>query len=228
LEFEVLLNQANCYSTRFDISVDINDADRAIQNYRKLQEASNGSTASINNNIAIVYRSRYEKLHNLEDLEKAERHAKEAVNGTEGDDKNLPTRLLNLAVCYCMLFEEDGDVHHVNSALQDLEKASNLSRAWGLDCLPQVLSKQARAIYLRYMHKGDRQDMQIAISLAQQALDVARSDEVEDTRLEIVRQLAVSLSVTDSQRRSVEDLEAAILRGEMPVNLIATDQEGRS
>jgi hypothetical protein len=59
-------------------------------------------------------------------------------------------------------------------------------------------------------------------------LDVARSDEVEDTRLEIVRQLAVSLSVTDSQRRSVEDLEAAILRGEMPVNLIATDQEGRS
>lgn len=55
--------------------------------------------------------------------------------------------------------------------------------------------------------------LKLAISLAQQALDVARSDEVEDIWLEIVQQLAKFLSVTDSQGRSVKDLEAAILRG---------------
>jgi tetratricopeptide (TPR) repeat protein len=165
-----------------------------------------------------MYRSRYEKLQNLEDLERAERLAEEAVQETKDDDRNLPTRLLNLAACRCMLFEESGDALQVDSALQDLEKADNLSRAWDLDCLPQILSKRARAMYLRYVRKGDQEDMQKAIVLAQQALEVARSDDVENTRLEIVRQLAEFLSMNDNQGRSVEDFEAAILRGEIPVN----------
>jgi hypothetical protein len=219
LRQEAMSNQANCFSTRFDVAGDASDVDRAIQIFDGLMDAgvSDDDIPTIQNNMAINYRSRFERLRNVDDLEQAERYAEAVVEGTDDDNINLPTRLLNLAVCRCMLFEEDEEIDQVNKALQELEKAATLSRAWGLSCLSQVLSKRARAMYLRYLHQNDANDMQQAIVLAQEALAAAPSDEVEDERAEIVDQLASFLSAVDDQRRPSEYFQQAILRGEIPI-----------
>jgi tetratricopeptide (TPR) repeat protein len=216
---EAMSNQANCFSARFDAKGNVTDVDRAIEISTTLTAAgtSEANMSSIHNNMAINYLSRFEKLRNLDDLEQANRWAEATVEETGDEDPNLPTRLLNLANCRCMLFEEDDEIEHVNKALQELEKAATLSRALNLACLPQVLSKRARAMYLRYIEQKDAGDMQQAIALAKEALAAAPSDQVENTRNLIVLQLASFLSAVDENGRPFEFFQEAILRGEVPL-----------
>jgi hypothetical protein len=177
--------------------------ERAIYNFNILIEAGSGTSIVhmplIYNNMSINYRSRFEQLRGVEDLKQAERYATLAAELTEDDNTNLPTRLLNLAVCRCMLFEEDGQIKHVNNALQDLEKAATLSRIWNLECLPQVLSEQVGTLYLRYQDQEDAADIQHAITLAKEVLAAIPFEDVENTRSDMEGQLALFLSEVDKK-----------------------------
>lgn len=213
-----LINQANCLSQRYEAGGEEEDIERAIRNARgALRLAPESQQAAIQNDLSGMYLSRYEGEDEEDDLQESLRYAEASVERTASDDPALPTRLLALSNCRCTLFESDGNIDHIKRAILELRRAERHARRSGADILPRILSRLARCLWTLHSDTQHPSHLELAVSRAQEALQASAEKGGPALHRTIVRDFANFLYTRDPLGRSVEEIEAAIMHGGIPV-----------
>lgn len=212
-----LINQANCLSRRYEAGGSEQDINRAIHNARAaLRLAPESQCPAIQNDLSGMYLSRFEREDDLEDLNEALRHAEAAVERRTNEDPTMATRVLTLSNCRSALFETDGDIDHIRRAILDLRRAARYARRTGTDVLPRTLSRLAQCLWILHSETQHPTHLELAVNRAQEALQVSVDHGGAALHRAIVRDFANFLHVRDQRGRSIEEIEAAILQGEIP------------
>lgn len=213
-----LINQANCLSRRYEAGGSEQDINRAIRNARvALRLAPESQLPAIQNDLSGMYLSRFEREDDFEDLNEALRHAEAAVERTTREDPSLPMRLLTLSNCRSALFETDGDIDHIKRAIVDLRRVERYASRTSTDVLPRTLSRLAQFLWILHSKTNHPPHLELAVSRAQEALQVSVENGGAALHRAIVRDFANFLYARDERGRSIEEIEAAILQGEIPV-----------
>lgn len=169
----VLTNQANCLCTRYEEARSGKDLDDAIHKAKEALAMASPNGVSIQNTLSAMHLLKFERDETLEDLEQALQLSQAAVGKTEENDARLPTRLLNLANVLSALYETDEEMKWLEEKIVVLEKAEKAGLSHHATCLPEILSRLAQALYIRYTKASTSADVLAALKKGKEALKLA-------------------------------------------------------
>jgi tetratricopeptide (TPR) repeat protein len=170
----VLMNQANALCARYEADGAMEDIEAAIQKAQDSLSKSGSNAATVQNDLSTMYLSMYEMEGEEEHLDQAVFFAKEAVDKTDASDARLPTRLLNLSNCLRALYDHSEELLHIEETIITLQKAEEAGRSDMGAFMPQILSRLAHALFVRYKRAKETADLFGAIAKAKEALELAK------------------------------------------------------
>jgi len=183
----VLMNQANCLCTKYEDTGLAAYIEDAIGKSKEAFAMAGSNTATIQNDMSTMYLSRYEKDRKLEDLDEALQLSRAAVTTTSEEDSRLPTRLLNLANVLNTRYKVDEKMTYIEEMIRILERAERVGKASSATCLPQILSRHAHALYIRYTRTTVSADVLAALKKGKEGLDLVKGDEHHEVRRKLNR-----------------------------------------
>jgi len=159
------------------------------------------------NNLGIGLRAQYFCSGDREKLHRAIEMLKKAIELTEEDSPELPTRINNLGNALYSNWECGGDPGALEEALAALEKAVHLTHIRDPD-LPVRLNNLARLFLRRYNLSGDLDDLSQAIETSEQAVRLSPRNSF-DLPL-CLAGLGIGLAYRYDHENNLEDLQKAI------------------
>lgn len=213
----VLINQANCLTTRFENGSDghehILDLDKAISNgdlARSLISGDKSTLARMNNDVSTMHLTRFEWKGSDSDLKTALELADASVASTLAEDSSLAIRKLNLANCHRTQYECTGDRDALEKAIDLLDAAEKASQTDEAAPRAQILSSLAHVLYLRYEAVSTASDLFDAIKNATTAADIARANDDQALFSVILSNIAAFQQAYSEETKELEDLNDAI------------------
>ncbi|KAF2473275.1 uncharacterized protein BDR25DRAFT_341395 [Lindgomyces ingoldianus] len=206
----ILMNQANCLCTRYEEEGSVEDIEDAIRKAREALTTAGTNTATIQNDLSTMYLSKYERDKVPEDLEESLKLSKSAVDRTAQDDPKLPTRLVNRAIALNARYESLEEIKWIEDTIETLEKAEASARTGNAACLPQILSRLAGALYVRYRRTRTSSDILAALEKGKEALQLIDDNPHHDDR----KKLNKLLHTCSEEARELEDDEEEVREGD--------------
>ncbi|UVS78445.1 CHAT domain protein [Actinokineospora sp. UTMC 2448] len=177
-------------------------------------------------NLSGVYRTRYEREQRPKDLFRAVRSAREAVAVAAVDD---PQRLRLLGTLTLALLREFGyrrDRRRIDEAVEVSRTAVHAASAGaGGSVRPALLANAANALRARYEWTGDLADLDEAVALAQESLDVSGGDHVGRARRMTV--LATARLRRFEAVGRAEDIDEAVVGCTVALDRVPADHPQR-
>lgn len=168
------------------------------------------------NNLATGLRAHYFRSGDRDKLRRGIEMLKKAIEQTEEDSPDLPTRLSNLGNALHTNWECGGDPEDFQEGIAALEKAVHLTHIRSPD-LPVRLNNLARALLGRYNTSGDLDDLSQAIDTSEQAVRLAPVGSF-DLPL-CLAGLGIGLMDRYDHENNLEDLQKAISIQEEAIHL---------
>jgi len=222
LRAEAAHNRANMLAERYEITRQSTDLDEAIANGNEAlaiagQRPNSSSYGSILNDVSLRYLARWDLYGHEQDLHTAAELGFRATQDSRCDPPKRIERLLNLSSARKALYERYGHANQLEAAHTELGRAHHLAERNAPNLRPQVLARLA----ITKLHVSTlRQNPQLqseAIQLAVQALRLASSDDLLDTRDELIRMIASAVARIDPAGRTTDELAQLIAGGQNPL-----------
>jgi hypothetical protein len=198
---------------RFGLTADRIDIDGAVQYARDALENSDliNSRAQYSSNLGAALSDRYDAFSDADDLAEAIDLLKAAVDDTDLADPGRPVRLLNLATALARRFEVMNERGDIDLAILDMTQVVQSTQPDD-PRLSLRLSNLSRMFLIRSSCGQDederRNDADLAVVRAQQALNVADSATRSSGRIE--EQAAAALAHRYSITPNPSDINAVI------------------
>jgi tetratricopeptide (TPR) repeat protein len=207
IRWELIMNYASAFLSRFEYRGDAEDLERAIKQYQIVIELSppNERSAPLSN-LASALQSRFQRLHQLGDLELSIRYSSAALDVLPSYHPDRTQILRTLAGGLFERFHQQGDAVDLETAIEHYQAALNL-------CSPGhpyhilTLNNLADVLLARFKHQGDPINLDLAIDHYQNAC--VHSDGHPDQGMHLDR-LGKAQSLRFDQYGEIDDLYHAI------------------
>lgn len=213
---------------RFVRHGDMADFDHSVVNLKQAVELTPDGHPAKNmylTNLGCVLLDRYARLGNLGDLKEAVSSQRRAVACTPDNHPQKPTCLGNLLLALKDYRHHSGDPV---AALQEIvlvgEQALTLLPVDDLD-RPRVLTLFASGLSDRYSHSHDTTDLEEAINLQRQAVEL--TSDIHRLKPGYLRNLGDYLRRRFGEFKNLADIEAAILFHKRAIELIPDGHRGK-
>ncbi|KAG1860162.1 hypothetical protein DFJ58DRAFT_874879 [Suillus subalutaceus] len=160
----LIMKYAGALLSRFEYCGDAEDAERAIDQYQTVVDLSSPheSPAPLNN-LAKALQSRFQRFHELNDLESSIQHSSAALHLLPTYHPDRPQTLRTIASGLFERFRQKGDAVDLETARRYYQAVLDLcSQEHPYHAL--ALNNLADVLLARFKHQGDSFDLDLAIS----------------------------------------------------------------
>jgi hypothetical protein len=218
LRREASHNRANLLGARFDLNRsadDINDAIRSGD--AALVGARSNTLPAVSNDVGVLYQQRGRLNSNVADLQHAVELGVQSIADDSCPERIRVERFLNLYVSRKLLYTLTRQTQQLEASREELLSAVTLSEQGHGHKKAHILVRLATVAHLLAIDTGNAEYHAEAIHFAQLGLAHARTDDVADEHAELIFVMATTLSETDAQERSIEELANILKEGRNPI-----------
>ena len=207
IRWALVMNYASALFSHFDYCGDAEDLERAIEQYQAVIELSLPHECPIPlSYLANAHQSRFQRFHQLNDLELSIQHSRSALHLLPKSHPSLPQILRTLAGGLFERFQQQGDEVDLETAIRHYQVVLGLCSP-GHPYHTQALINLADVIFARFKHRGDPIDLDLAIGHYRTAC--IHSEGHPDQGMHLNR-LGNAQSLRFGQNGEIDDLHRAI------------------
>ncbi|KAE8370628.1 CHAT domain-containing protein [Aspergillus caelatus] len=216
-----LTNLSNSLASRFLLTADPQDLENAIVHAKEaiqLTPPEYPKYSELLHNLSLHLGDRFRRYGDVADLDEAIKFQEDAIAAGDLDNPRLVTYQDQLGVLLCLRYDRNDDVSILENAI---ELAQDVLHSTGNETVPdqaQYLSHMAACMGRRFERTGNVADLERAIHLEEQAIEIIPHDDPH--RMELLLDLSddyhnrsVKLGSTEDRKKAIETMQMALIAG---------------